>query len=226
MRKGVFFRRAALPCSPRCCSACQPTPDGGRSSCSRVELNVLGQEAQPAPAGRCLADLLPLPERVDRPERTLGGAAASDVRRRRSAAPEARGRVRWSRCGRPPVHRGAAAGRWRSAFCPGAALYHQLGADAARSCSGSAPRCSSMADGSEDAQIKLKWLDETIPTAPLTGGAGSVRLGSEELPADTFLPWSARCAGRRPSRFLCVSTFGAHVRSSTFEMHVVMVRAS
>ena len=49
--------------------ACQPTPE--------EEIVVQQGEAADAPAGPVLAELLPLPERVDRPEQTLGGAAVT-----------------------------------------------------------------------------------------------------------------------------------------------------
>ena len=77
MKRGKKCRAVRAALSALLCliaallSACQPTP-AEDVVVQRVELNVLGQEEQPAPAGPVLADLLPLPERVDRPERTLG----------------------------------------------------------------------------------------------------------------------------------------------------------
>ena len=133
--------------------ACQPTPT--------EEVVVQQGEPTDASAGPVLADLLPLPERVDRPERTLGigGVAfAAEV-----AAPEA------EVCPVVEVRQAPfTTERLRAlaeAFCPGATLYHsweQTQEELLRQ------RATLLEYGgdSEDAQIKLKWLDETIPTAP------------------------------------------------------------
>ena len=59
---------AALPC--RRAAARLPADAGGG------DRRAAG-EAADAPAGPVLAELLPLPERVDRPEQTLGGAAVT-----------------------------------------------------------------------------------------------------------------------------------------------------
>ena len=145
-------------------------------------------EAADVPAGPVLAELLPLPERVDRPERTLGigGVAfAAEV-----AAPEA------EVCPVVEVRQAPfTTERLRAlaeAFCPGATLYHsweQTQEELLRQ------RATLLEYGgdSEDAQIKLKWLDETIPTAPLT--VEKVPFSWNEVPASGYLGIRAQREG-------------------------------
>ena len=185
MRKRVFA--IALLCFAIILfPACQPTPT--------EEVVVQQGESTSASVGPVLADLLPLPERVDRPERTLGigGVAFAaevcpvvEVRQ----APFTTERLR----------------ALAEAFCPGAALYHsweQTQEELLRQ------RATLLEYGgdSEDAQIKLKWLDETIPTAPLT--VEKVPFSWDEVPEETFLSVRALDGAGQVS---CAFQFGAHV---------------
>ena len=192
MRKRVFA--IALLCFAIILfPACQPTPT--------EEVVVQQGESTSASVGPVLADLLPLPERVDRPERTLGigGVAfAAEV-----AAPEA------EVCPVVEVRQAPfTTERLRAlaeAFCPGATLYHsweQTQEELLRQ------RATLLEYGgdSEDAQIKLKWLDETIPTAPLT--VEKVPFSWDEVPEETFLSVRALDGAGQVS---CAFQFGAHV---------------
>lgn len=174
--------------------ACQPTPE--------EEIVVQQEEAADAPAGPVLAELLPLPERVDRPEQTLGVggvACAAEV-----AAPEA------GACPVVEVRQAPfTAERLRAlaeTFCPGATLYHSWEPTQEELLEQRAALLE-YGDDSEDAQIKLKWLDETIPTAPLTEERVPFDW-SEELPAT----YAMVCAVRGPEE--AVSAF--HLGPQTF----------
>lgn len=193
MRKEVFA--VALLClAAALLPACQPTPE--------EEIVVQQEEAADAPAGPVLAELLPLPERVDRPEQTLGVggvACAAEV-----AAPEA------GACPVVEVRQAPfTAERLRAlaeTFCPGAELYHYW-QPTQRELLEQRAALLEYGDGSEDAQIKLKWLDETIPTAPLTEERVPFDW-SEELPAT----YAMVCAVRGPEE--AVSSF--HLGPQTF----------
>lgn len=174
--------------------ACQPTPE--------EEIVVQQGEAADVPAGPVLAELLPLPERVDRPEQTLGVggvACAAEV-----AAPEA------GACPVVEVRQAPfTAERLRAlaeTFCPGATLYHSWEPTQEELLEQRAALLE-YGDDSEDAQIKLKWLDETIPTAPLTEERVPFDW-SEELPAT----YAMVCAVRGPEE--AVSSF--HLGPQTF----------
>jgi len=184
MRKGVFS--VALLClAAALLPACQPTPE--------EEIVVQQGEAADVPAGPVLAELLPLPERVDRPEQTLGGAAvtiaAQVIQPNAQACPVVE--VRQTTFSRERLR------ELTERFCPGAELYHYW-QPTQRELLEQRAALLEYGDGSEDAQIKLKWLDETIPTAPLTG-AGSVRL---ERRAAGDLCHGLRGARAGGSRFL------------------------
>ena len=179
MRKGVFA--IALLClAAALLPACQPTPE--------EEIVVQQGEAADVPAGPVLAELLPLPERVDRPEQTLGFggvACAAEV-----AAPEA----------------GACPERLRAlaeTFCPGATLYHSWEPTQEELLEQRAALLE-YGDDSEDAQIKLKWLDETIPTAPLT--VERHPFSWDEVPEETFLSVRALDGA---DQVVCAFQFGA-----------------
>lgn len=193
MKRGEKCRavRAALS-APLCLiaallSACQPTPTE-EVVVQRVELNVLGQEEQPAPAGPVLADLLPLPERVDRPERTLGIGGVAFVAE--VAAPEA------EVCPVVEVRQAPfTTERLRAlaeAFCPGATLYHSWEQTRQELLELRTALLESGID-SEDVRIKLKWLDESIPTAPLT--VEQVPFSWNEVPASGYLGIRAQREG-------------------------------
>ena len=181
-------------------TACQPTPTE-EVVVQRVELNVLGQEEQPASVGPVLADLLPLPERVDRPERTLGIGGVAFVAE--VAAPEA------EVCPVVEVRQAPfTTERLRAlaeAFCPGTALYHSWEQTREELIELRTALLESGID-SEDVRIKLKWLDETIPTAPLT--VEKVPFSWDEVPEETFLSVRALDGAGQVS---CAFQFGAHV---------------
>ena len=171
--------------------ACQPTPE--------EEIVVQQGEAADAPAGPVLAELLPLPERVDRPEQTLGVggvACAAEV-----AAPEA------GACPVVEVRQAPfTAERLRAlaeTFCPGATLYHSWEPTQEELLEQRAALLE-YGDDSEDAQIKLKWLDETIPTAPLT--VERHPFSWDEVPEETFLSVRALDGA---DQVVCAFQFGA-----------------
>ena len=171
--------------------ACQPTPE--------EEIVVQQEEAADAPAGPVLAELLPLPERVDRPEQTLGVggvACAAEV-----AAPEA------GACPVVEVQQAPfTAERLRAlaeTFCPGATLYHSWEPTQEELLEQRAALLE-YGDDSEDAQIKLKWLDETIPTAPLT--VERHPFSWDEVPEETFLSVRALDGA---DQVVCAFQFGA-----------------
>ena len=171
--------------------ACQPTPE--------EEIVVQQEEAADAPAGPVLAELLPLPERVDRPEQTLGVggvACAAEV-----AAPEA------GACPVVEVRQAPfTAERLRAlaeTFCPGATLYHSWEPTQEELLEQRAALLE-YGDDSEDAQIKLKWLDETIPTAPLT--VERHPFSWDEVPEETFLSVRALDGA---DQVVCAFQFGA-----------------
>ena len=174
--------------------ACQPTPT--------EEVVVQQGEPTDASAGPVLADLLPLPERVDRPERTLGGAAvtiaAQVIQPNAQACPVVE--VRQTTFSRERLR------ELTERFCPGAELYHYWQPTQRELLEQRAAQLE-YGDGSEDAQIKLKWLDETIPTAPLTEERVPFDW-SEELPAT----YAMVCAVRGPEE--AVSSF--HLGPQTF----------
>ena len=190
MRKGVFA--VALLClAAALLPACQPTPE--------EEIVVQQGEAADAPAGPVLAELLPLPERVDRPEQTLGVggvACAAEV-----AAPEA------GACPVVEVRQAPfTAERLRvlaETFCPGATLYHSWEPTQEELLEQRAALLE-YGDDSEDAQIKLKWLDETIPTAPLT--VERHPFSWDEVPEETFLSVRALDGA---DQVVCAFQFGA-----------------
>ena len=192
MRKRVFA--IALLCFAIILfPACQPTPT--------EEVVVQQGESTSASVGPVLADLLPLPERVDRPEQTLGGAAvtiaAQVIQPNAQACPVVE--VRQAPFTTERLRALA------EAFCPGATLYHsweQTQEELLRQ------RATLLEYGgdSEDAQIKLKWLDETIPTAPLT--VEKVPFSWDEVPEETFLSVRALDGAGQVS---CAFQFGAHV---------------
>lgn len=193
MRKGVFA--IALLClAAALLPACQPTPE--------EEIVVQQGEAADAPAGPVLAELLPLPERVDRPEQTLGGAAvtiaAQVIQPNAQACPVVE--VRQTTFSRERLR------ELTERFCPGAELYHYW-QPTQRELLEQRAALLEYGDGSEDAQIKLKWLDETIPTAPLTEERVPFDW-SEELPAT----YAMVCAVRGPEE--AVSSF--HLGPQTF----------
>ena len=171
--------------------ACQPTPE--------EEIVVQQGEAADVPAGPVLAELLPLPERVDRPEQTLGVggvACAAEV-----AAPEA------GACPVVEVRQAPfTAERLRAlaeTFCPGATLYHSWEPTQEELLEQRAALLE-YGDDSEDAQIKLKWLDETIPTAPLT--VERHPFSWDEVPEETFLSVRALDGA---DQVVCAFQFGA-----------------
>lgn len=171
--------------------ACQPTPE--------EEIVVQQEEAADAPAGPVLAELLPLPERVDWPEQTLGVggvACAAEV-----AAPEA------GACPVVEVRQAPfTAERLRAlaeTFCPGATLYHSWEPTQEELLEQRAALLE-YGDDSEDAQIKLKWLDETIPTAPLT--VERHPFSWDEVPEETFLSVRALDGA---DQVVCAFQFGA-----------------
>ena len=171
--------------------ACQPTPE--------EEIVVQQEEAADVPAGPVLAELLPLPERVDRPEQTLGVggvACAAEV-----AAPEA------GACPVVEVRQAPfTAERLRAlaeTFCPGATLYHSWEPTQEELLEQRAALLE-YGDDSEDAQIKLKWLDETIPTAPLT--VERHPFSWDEVPEETFLSVRALDGA---DQVVCAFQFGA-----------------
>ncbi len=171
--------------------ACQPTPE--------EEIVVQQGEAADVPAGPVLAELLPLPERVDRPEQTLGFggvACAAEV-----AAPEA------GACPVVEVRQAPfTAERLRAlaeTFCPGATLYHSWEPTQEELLEQRAALLE-YGDDSEDAQIKLKWLDETIPTAPLT--VERHPFSWDEVPEETFLSVRALDGA---DQVVCAFQFGA-----------------
>ena len=135
--------------------ACQPTPTE----------DVVVQQGEPtsAPAGPVLADLLPLPERVNRPERTLGGTTvmigADVIPPSSETCPVVA--VRQTTFSKERLK------ELTELFCPSATLYYYWEPTQQELIEQRAALLE-YGDGSEDAQIKLKWLDETIPTAPLT----------------------------------------------------------
>ena len=135
--------------------ACQPTPT--------EEVVVQQGEPTDASAGPVLADLLPLPERVDRPERTLGGTtvmiAADVIPPSSETCPVVA--VRQTTFSKERLK------ELTELFCPSATLYYYWEPTQQELLEQRAALLE-YGDGSEDAQIKLKWLDETIPTAPLT----------------------------------------------------------
>ena len=135
--------------------ACQPTPE--------EEIVVQQGEAADVPAGPVLAELLPLPERVDRPERTLGGTtvmiAADVIPPSAETCPVVA--VRQTTFSKERLK------ELTELFCPSATLYYYWEPTQQELLEQRAALLE-YGDGSEDAQIKLKWLDETIPTAPLT----------------------------------------------------------
>ena len=186
MRKGIFA--VALLClAAALLPACQPTPE--------EEIVVQQGEAADAPAGPVLAELLPLPERVDRPEQTLGGAAvtiaAQVIQPDAQACPVVE--VRQTTFSRERLR------ELTERFCPGAELYHYWQPTQRELLEQRAAQLE-YGDDSEDSRIMLDWLDETIPTAPLT----EERIPfdwSEELPAT----YAMVCAVRGPEE--AVSSF-------------------
>ena len=193
MRKGVFS--VALLClAAALLPACQPTPE--------EEIVVQQEEAADAPAGPVLAELLPLPERVDRPEQTLGGAAvtiaAQVVQPNAQACPVVE--VRQTTFSREQLR------ELTERFCPGAELYHYWQPTQRELLEQRAAQLE-YGDDSEDSRIMLDWLDETIPTAPLTEERVPFDW-SEELPAT----YAMVCAVRGPEE--AVSSF--HLGPQTF----------
>ena len=186
MRKGVFA--IALLClAAALLPACQPTPE--------EEIVVQQEEAADAPAGPVLAELLPLPERVDRPEQTLGGAAvtiaAQVIQPNAQACPVVE--VRQTTFSRERLR------ELTERFCPGAELYHYWQPTQRELLEQRAAQLE-YGDDSEDSRIMLDWLDETIPTAPLTEERVPFDW-SEELPAT----YAMVCAVRGPEE--AVSSF-------------------
>ena len=186
MRKGVFA--IALLClAAALLPACQPTPE--------EEIVVQQGEAADAPAGPVLAELLPLPERVDRPEQTLGGAAvtiaAQVIQPNAQACPVVE--VRQTTFSRERLR------ELTERFCPGAELYHYWQPTQRELLEQRAAQLE-YGDDSEDSRIMLDWLDETIPTAPLTEERVPFDW-SEELPAT----YAMVCAVRGPEE--AVSSF-------------------
>ena len=193
MRKGVFA--VALLClAAALLPACQPTPE--------EEIVVQQGEAADAPAGPVLAELLPLPERVDRPEQTLGGAAvtiaAQVIQPNAQACPVVE--VRQTTFSRERLR------ELTERFCPGAELYHYWQPTQRELLEQRAAQLE-YGDDSEDSRIMLDWLDETIPTAPLTEERVLFDW-SEELPAT----YAMVCAVRGPEE--AVSAF--HLGPQTF----------
>ncbi len=193
MRKGVFA--IALLClAAALLPACQPTPE--------EEIVVQQGEAADVPAGPVLAELLPLPERVDRPEQTLGGAAvtiaAQVIQPNAQACPVVE--VRQTTFSRERLR------ELTERFCPGAELYHYW-QPTQRELLEQRAVLLEYGDDSEDSRIKLDWLDETIPTAPLTEERVPFDW-SEELPAT----YAMVCAVRGPEE--AVSAF--HLGPQTF----------
>ena len=186
MRKGVFA--VALLClAAALLPACQPTPE--------EEIVVQQGEAADVPAGPVLAELLPLPERVDRPEQTLGGAAvtiaAQVIQPNAQACPVVE--VRQTTFSRERLR------ELTERFCPGAELYHYWQPTQRELLEQRAAQLE-YGDDSEDSRIMLDWLDETIPTAPLTEERVPFDW-SEELPAT----YAMVCAVRGPEE--AVSSF-------------------
>ena len=193
MRKGVFS--VALLClAAALLPACQPTPE--------EEIVVQQGEAADVPAGPVLAELLPLPERVDRPEQTLGGAAvtiaAQVIQPNAQACPVVE--VRQTTFSRERLR------ELTERFCPGAELYHYWQPTQRELLEQRAAQLE-YGDDSEDSRIMLDWLDETIPTAPLTEERVPFDW-SEELPAT----YAMVCAVRGPEE--AVSAF--HLGPQTF----------
>ena len=193
MRKGVFA--VALLClAAALLPACQPTPE--------EEIVVQQGEAADVPAGPVLAELLPLPERVDRPEQTLGGAAvtiaAQVIQPNAQACPVVE--VRQTTFSRERLR------ELTERFCPGAELYHYWQPTQRELLEQRAAQLE-YGDDSEDSRIMLDWLDETIPTAPLTEERVPFDW-SEELPAT----YAMVCAVRGPEE--AVSAF--HLGPQTF----------
>ena len=174
--------------------ACQPTPE--------EEIVVQQGEAADVPAGPVLAELLPLPERVDRPEQTLGGAAvtiaAQVIQPNAQACPVVE--VRQTTFSRERLR------ELTERFCPGAELYHYWQPTQRELLEQRAAQLE-YGDDSEDSRIMLDWLDETIPTAPLTEERVPFDW-SEELPAT----YAMVCAVRGPEE--AVSSF--HLGPQTF----------
>lgn len=186
MRKRVFA--IALLCFAIILfPACQPTPT--------EEVVVQQGEPTDASAGPVLADLLPLPERVDRPEQTLGGAAvtiaAQVIQPNAQACPVVE--VRQTTFSRERLR------ELTERFCPGAELYHYWQPTQRELLEQRAAQLE-YGDDSEDSRIMLDWLDETIPTAPLTEERVPFDW-SEELPAT----YAMVCAVRGPEE--AVSSF-------------------
>ena len=186
MRKGVFA--VALLClAAALLPACQPTPE--------EEIVVQQEEAADVPAGPVLAELLPLPERVDRPEQTLGGAAvtiaAQVIQPNAQACPVVE--VRQTTFSRERLR------ELTERFCPGAELYHYWQPTQRELLEQRAAQLE-YGDDSEDSRIMLDWFDETIPTAPLTEERVPFDW-SEELPAT----YAMVCAVRGPEE--AVSSF-------------------